>query len=207
MNRCDKVRCLYSVCLEGEASVSDTAFFQEHMNQCPRCRADYSAFTATAGLVRSLSGIEVSPGFEDRVLARVRAASVSPAPIESGPIEISIEPRWWQGWFPKLALAGSAAALALVLSTSMNRGPVSTVAEEAGTVPPSAGQLASSGQDVMTLEQLYPDLSPEVMQSMQNLTRDGVLDRMVIQPGSPSGDIRVVAPVGYGADGPVYVTF
>jgi hypothetical protein len=42
---------------------------------------------------------------------------------------------------------------------------------------------------------------------MQNLTRDGVLDRMVIQQGSPSGDIRVVTPVGYGADGPVYVTF
>jgi anti-sigma factor RsiW len=204
MTHCDKVRCLYSVCLEGEASVSDTTFFQEHMNQCPRCRADYSAFTATSGILRSLSGIEVSPGFEDRVLARVRAASVSPAPVESGPIEISMEPRWWEGWFPKLALAGSAAALALVVS--LNRPEAPTVAE-VESVPAPAEQPASSGQDVMTLQELYPDLSPEVMQSMQNLTRDGVLDRMVIQQGSPSGDIRVVTPVGYGADGPVYVTF
>ncbi|HSK77753.1 MAG TPA: anti-sigma factor [Thermoanaerobaculia bacterium] len=174
------------------------------MNQCPKCRSDYAAFTATSGILRSLSGIDVSPGFEDRVLARVRAASVSPAPVESGPIEISMEPRWWEGWFPKLALAGSVAALAIVVS--LNR-PESPKVAEVESVPAPAGQLASSGQDVMTLQELYPDLSPEVMQSMQNLTRDGVLDRMVIQQGSPSGDIRVVTPVGYGADGPVYVTF
>lgn len=205
MTHCDKVRCLYSVCLEGEASVSDTTFFQEHMNRCPKCRTDYAAFTATSGILRSLSGIEVSPGFEDRVLARVRAASVSPAPVESGPIEISMEPRWWQGWFPKLALAGSAAALALIVS--LNRPEAPGMAADPVSSPEPEGQLVWGTEDVMTLEKLYPDLSPEVMQSMQNLTRDGVLDRMVIQQGSPSGDIRVVAPVGYGADGPVYVTF
>jgi hypothetical protein len=137
----------------------------------------------------------VSPGFEDRVLAKIRAASVSPRDVER-PVEISFEPRWWQGWFPRLALGGAAAALALLATFVIPNGPWK------GKEP-----LAQSDASEETLEKLYPGISPEMLQSMQNLTQDGVLDRMVIQSGSPTGDFRVVAPVDYGTDGPVYVTF
>jgi hypothetical protein len=200
MNDCHKVRCLYSVFLEGEASLSETVWFEEHLARCPGCRTDYAAFTATTGLLRSLPRHEASPGFEDQVLARVRSAPAAPRRALPEPVEISLEPRWWEGWMPRLALGGVAAALMVVGSLTVLRGPVTTIAGGSGS-----GNLAENPQQIETLEQLYPDLSPEKLRSMQSISRDGVLDRVVIQPGSPEGGLRVVSPVDHGSE--VYVTF
>jgi hypothetical protein len=202
MNDCHKVRCLYSVCSEGEASVFDAAFFGDHMAACGRCREDYAAFRAMSGALKTLPRLETTPGFEDRVLARVRAAAVLNRPVPA-PVEFSFEPRWWEGFFPRMALGGVAAALALVGTLTLVRGPVQHLVNRDG----ATAEVAGKSDEITTLEQLYPDLSPEMVRSMQRLANEGVLDRMVIQHGSSDGDLRVVAPVGYGSEGPVTVSF
>jgi anti-sigma factor RsiW len=202
MKDCDKVSSLYSVCLEGEASVADSGFFNEHLAACAHCRNDYATFSAMAGIVRKLPRVEPSPGFEDRVLALTRAAVAAPARHVPERLDVSFEPRWWEGWFPRLAMGGAVAALALFGTLAIQHRPAGILAQKS-----DATGVAPAPQEITTLQDLYPDLSPEKIESMRNITRDGVLDRVVIQPGSPNGNLRVVAPVDYGSDGPVYVTF
>lgn len=196
MKDCDKVRCLFSACLEGEASLAETSLLEEHLSRCSGCRNDYAAFSTTAALVRKLPRIEPSAGFEDRVLQLTRQAVAAGARPER--IEIALDRRWWEGWVPRLALGGAAAALALVGALTIGRGPLPIVGKES----PGSSQVAANRQEIQTLKDLYPDLTPDMIEST-----DGVLDRVVIQHGSANGDLRVVAPVDYGSNGPVYVTF
>jgi anti-sigma factor RsiW len=225
MTSCEKVRCLYSLHLEGETSPVEGTLFEQHLAECPACREDYAVFLATTGAVRDLPPPVVSPGFEDRVLARIRAASV-PEPDAAGePIEVSLEPRGWARWFPRLApggavadvwlprlvLAGVTAALAvlvtLAITTHRTAAPGGSAPTLAATQP-AAATPTPPAEGITDLRQLFPDLPPELTASTQSLGGENyVMDRMVIRPGSSAGDVQVVAPVATETRGPVYVTF
>lgn len=227
MTSCEKVRCLYSLHLEGETSPVEGSQFEEHLAACSSCREDYAAFLATTGVVRDLPRVTPSPGFEDRVLARVRAASAGRPKAAEGPVEISLEPRGWARWFPRLAPEGTLAdvwfprlalvavtaalAVLVTLAVTTHRAAApggSTPTLAAGPSSTPAGSPSSPAEGLTDLRQLFPDLPAELTASTQPLGNESyVMDRMVIRPGSTTGDIQVVAPVTSESRGPVYVTF
>lgn len=227
MTSCDKVQSLYSLHLEGEASPAEAARLEEHLSACPACRGDYAAFLAATGAVRALPRLDASPGFEDRVLARIRAASRRRPDAAEDPVEVSLEPRGWTRWIPRLAggdsladtwaprlaLAGVVAVLAVIvtLSVTLHRGgaPGSRIPALAGGQPVAATGAAPRTADGITdLRDLIPDLPPELTAATQPLGGESyVMDRMVIRPGSSAGGVRMVTPVDAEAGRPVYVTF
>jgi len=187
---CNNVQDIFSLILEDEASAVERAAFQDHLAGCSRCRDDFEVFRATSDLVRNLSPIEPSPGFEDRILSRIRAAGSSSLPPV--PIEMPREGGFWSGWFPRVGLAAAAAAFIIFAFTSQKK------SED------QAPSMAQGSGGVETLKERMPDLPDEVVDA---LNQDSyVLDKMVVRPGSGQGDVQVVAPVGY-ESGPVYVAF
>ncbi len=189
---CNNVQDIFSLILEEEASAREFSDFNNHLADCPGCRSEFEVFKVTSDLVRTISPIDPTPGFEDRVLARIRAAGSAPAPLEF-PVERSDE-RLSGGWFPRLGLAAAAAVLVAVSFLALqgtNQGPGSQMA-------------VREDRSVVTLKDRLPDLPDEVVDALNE--ESFVLDRMVVRPGSGEGNARVVAPVGY-ENGPVYVAF
>jgi anti-sigma factor RsiW len=195
MMHCHKFRPLFSLCFEGEASYVDQAALSKHLGECSRCREAFDEFSTAAQWVKSLPRIEPSPGFEDRVLARVRASGHEPA--RSRPISVLTEPAWWQTLIPRLAWAGAFAAVGVVATLWALRS--ATVGADQTRVQ------SASAQEARTLKELIPDLPAEVVESLDG--ESYVLDRMTIRQTPADREIQVVAPVDQETGRQVFVTF
>jgi anti-sigma factor RsiW len=204
MSACDKTRNLFSLYSDGEASPHDRRDVESHLEGCPGCRREFAACSAVTKLLADLPRVEPTPGFEDRVLARVRASAVPQAPDPVIAIDLPREPRWWQGFIPRFAAAGAAFALVLFAVSRMVGGPAEGPAAEA-PLAESVPVSPAGTEKPLSLEQIYPDLPSEVVRALD--TDSYVLDRMEVQPGSPESNVRVVAPLQVSSGDPVYVTF
>lgn len=203
MNDCKQARELFSLALEHEASQFEQKFVDSHLSACGDCREEWLEFKESQSMLASLPRVAVSADFEDRVMAAMREAvrEARPAP-EWRPA--AAEPAWWQGWFPRLGLAGAAAALVALFSyQQIGPGNGNHAGDSAERISPSAVPVqVASGVD--RLEDRFPDLPPEVLRSLDE--ESYVLDRMTVRPAI-SGGQRVVAPVSDEAGGAVFITF
>lgn len=202
MSDCNKARGIFSPHLENEASALEERFLSTHLVACSACREELDDLKATRELLAGLPRLAPSADFESQVLERVRAAQRQPVE-ERAPLILEFRPRWWEGWIPRFALAGAAAALLVLASVnSLNRRSGGLTAG----VPDSAPLTSTSATPVVSrLEDRFPDLPPEVRRA---LDEEGyVLDRMTIRPATSPGQTRVLAPVEQDATSPVYVTF
>jgi hypothetical protein len=203
MKDCHNARELYSLVQEKEASRQDERFFDAHMAACAACRTEFADFRATRTLLGELPRIDVSSGFDDRVLSLVRAAVRDARPVPPLP-EPDRAPAFWEGWMPRFAVLGAAAALVAFVSlstirTAIDGGDVARRADEAPAASASAEPI------IQTLGDRFPDLPPELLRALNE--ESYVLDHMTVRPATASGNARVVAPVDYDAGGTVYVTF
>jgi hypothetical protein len=150
-------------------------------------------------LVTTLPRIGITPDFEERVLMAVRTAQRDERllPLLEQP---SDEPRWWEGWIPRFALAGAAAALVVMVM-------LPTVGQNVKSQSLATRMISQPTVQpvVQRLEDRFPDLPPEVLRSLDE--ESYVLDKMTVQPATSRGRARVVAPVVDESHGPVYVTF
>jgi predicted anti-sigma-YlaC factor YlaD len=200
MNDCQKARDLFSLALENEASQFEQRQIDGHLSACDDCRREWLEFKESQLMLAALPRVAVSASFEDRVMAAMREAvrEARPAP-EWRPVEA--EPAWWQGWFPRLGMAGAAAALVAFFSfQQMQSRPDGTTA----SLTTGTALTAQVEPVVDRLQDRFPDLPAEVLRSLDE--ESYVLDRMTVHPGV-SGGQRVVAPVSDNAGGPVFITF
>jgi len=203
MNDCQKVREFFSLALEHETSQFEQKLVDGHLAICGDCRQEWLEFEESQSMLAALPRVTVSASFEDRVMAAMREAvrESRPAPEWRS---TEAEPSWWQGWFPRLGLAGAAASLvALVTFGQFLPGRGNGPAGTAGLNHPSA-VTAQVTPVVDRLEDRFPDLPPEVLRSLDE--ESYVLDRMTVRPAM-SGGQRVVAPVSDEAGGAVFITF
>ena len=202
MSNCNKARGIFSPHLEKEASALEERFLLSHLADCPACREELDDLKASQALLAGLPRVEVSADFEARVLEKVRLAARQPAP-ERSPLILEFRPRWWEGWIPRFALAGAAAALLVLASINTLH---KSAGDLAGRTEPAGGASALTASPVVSrLEDRFPDLPPEVRRALDE--ESYVLDRMTIRPATSPGQTRVLAPVDQEASGPVYVTF
>lgn len=202
MSDCNKARGIFSPHLENEASALEDRFLSAHLVTCSACREELDDLKSVRELLADLPRLAPSADFESQVMDRVRTAQRQP---EEGraPLILEFRPRWWEGWIPRFALAGAAAAL-LVLASVHSLTPRSgNLAANGSSGTPLASSTAAPV--VSRLEDRFPDLPPEVRRA---LDEEGyVLDRMTIRPATSPGQMRVLAPVEQDATSPVYVTF
>lgn len=205
MSDCHKARDLYSLIHEKEASRQDERYFDAHLSTCPNCRTGFADFRSTQTLLNGLPRIDVSSGFDDRVLSMVRAAVREARPVPPLP-EPERAPAFWEGWMPRFAMLGASAALVALLAGSVLRTtPLTGGADMAGDVSIEAPSTVAAEPVVHTLSDRFPDLPPEVLRALSE--ESYVLDHMTVRPATAFGNARVVAPVDYEAGGTVYVTF
>lgn len=203
MSHCHKARDLYSLIDEKEASRLDERFFDEHLAACPDCRTDFADYRSTRSLLGELPRVDVSSGFDDRVLSLVRAAVRDSRPVPPLP-DTERAPAFWEGWIPRFAFLGAAAALVAFVSLSSMRTPVDG-GGLAGRADETPVTTAATEPAVRTLGDRFPDLPPEVLRALNE--ESYVLDHVTVRPATARGNARVVAPVDYEAGGTVYVTF
>lgn len=122
--KCAKVRELFSSYLENAIEPSIGVAVEQHFAECPRCKAGYERFRATAMLLDELPEMAPPPGFHETVMARVnRVRRTTPQPV-----------RWWNvDWqnvfnarVPVRAVAMGAAIL-VVLAILIQFTPLSTI--------------------------------------------------------------------------------
>lgn len=110
--RCAKARDLFSSYLEGEMDVAASLLFEQHLAECPKCKAEYDRFNAAVMMLDEMPEVDPPANFHASVMARVeQARGAAPSPV-----------RWWQiDWqhvftirVPARAAAFVAAALVMV---------------------------------------------------------------------------------------------
>ena len=77
-NNCDMIRGRLSAYHDGELSTEERQAIDGHLPGCSVCAGELAATAATSRLV-SLSGVSARPGFEDRLLERIRARQTARA--------------------------------------------------------------------------------------------------------------------------------
>lgn len=66
--------------LDGALSVENARGVEKHLERCPSCREVLEDFRRTGQLLNQWTEVAPSPGFESRVLTRIRASG-SPRPV------------------------------------------------------------------------------------------------------------------------------
>jgi anti-sigma factor RsiW len=61
--------------LDGALSVEDAGRVEKHLERCPSCREVLEDFRLTGQLLNQWTEVAPSPGFESRVLTRIRASA------------------------------------------------------------------------------------------------------------------------------------
>ncbi len=65
--RCKKVRVRLSSYLDGELSKKESIRIESHLQACPRCAEEFDGLNAMGRLLDGLPGMEIPPGFEQRL--------------------------------------------------------------------------------------------------------------------------------------------
>ncbi len=103
--------------LEGTLDDAERVVFESHLQDCSRCQAEVEEWRGLFGALEGLPPIEPSPGFADRVMARV---TVLPTPARAA-AAVRWLPQTTKGWSVvaaclALPVLGLGAAVAWVLS-------------------------------------------------------------------------------------------
>jgi hypothetical protein len=81
---CRQVRGLFSSRLDCELDREDASRFEQHLQDCGACASQWTAFSRTVQLVRSLPPVAPDPAFVGRVLDRVRGYEAGHTEVVTG---------------------------------------------------------------------------------------------------------------------------
>jgi anti-sigma factor RsiW len=150
--KCEKVFQELIAYLEGRLAPAERSQIEEHLANCPACRARAEEFRGVWSVMDELPAIEPSLGFDARVRQRIAA-----------------EPsRGWFAWFVPQARLGVAAVLLLVLTVWVAKHPRSTPSLSEG---PEAS--AASEQDFNAIKNLG------VLENYDLVTKMDVLSQLL----------------------------
>src|SRR5438477_11568866 len=115
---CYGIRDRFSELLDEQLSPINRDGMLAHLAGCERCAGDYELFRKSQQLVANLLPLEVSAGFTERVLARVREQRpedrelpwLPQSAVRPAPARILAFPRTWTS---RAAAAAAVAALSL----------------------------------------------------------------------------------------------
>lgn len=130
--KCIKAQDLFSVYLENAMEPPLRVVFEQHLAECPQCRADFEKFNATVMMLEELPEVETPSGFHAAVMSRVQEQrQVMPRKV-----------RWWNLDWQKVftirvparaAAMGFAVLLLMVLMFQLT--PASTIVADWFGVP------------------------------------------------------------------------
>lgn len=142
--KCIKAQDLFSVYLENAMEPPLRVAFEQHLAQCPQCKADFEKFNATVMMLEELPEVEVPSEFHAAVMSRVQSQrQVMPRTV-----------RWWNlDWqrvftirVPARAAAmGFAVLLLMVMMFRMT--PASTVVADWFGVPRVSDKTVGDDQN------------------------------------------------------------
>lgn len=141
--KCIKAQDLFSAYMENTMDTPLRVLFEQHLAQCPQCKADYEKFHASVMMLEELPEVDVPQGFHAAVMARV----------EKERIRAPRSVRWWNLDWQRVftirvpvraAAAGFAALLMMVMILRLT--PATTVVADWLGVPRAVNQ--SVGTDV-----------------------------------------------------------
>lgn len=130
MAYCDEYLELINASIDGALFPAEQARLEEHLAQCPDCKALYNDLRRIHLTLQSLPNLKAPEGLTDRVMAAVKADNVIPMPVKKPALQ-------WKRW------AATAAAVALILAGAGGLGLLSgrdamTPAPKAVDAPESA---------------------------------------------------------------------
>lgn len=130
---CRKIRSRFSMRLDGDLNYVEQREFEEHLERCAACNAEFRSMERTVKLVRDLPEVEVSETFVQDVVRRARQASPSPAPGVVEKLRIYWREAHWIGT-PQMAAAAVVFGLLVGVGAGMlafrGEGPTATVAQQ-----------------------------------------------------------------------------
>ncbi|MCE5323130.1 zf-HC2 domain-containing protein [bacterium] len=142
--KCTKAQELFSAYMENTMDPPLRVVFEQHLAQCPKCKANYEKFHASIVMLEELPAVEVPHGFHAAVMARVeRERMRTPSPV-----------RWWKlDWQRALtirvpvraAAMGFAALLLMVMVFRLT--PATTVVADWLGVPRAVNHTVGDGSD------------------------------------------------------------
>ncbi len=84
--KCAKARDLFSSYLENEMDVPTSVQFEQHLSECPKCKADYDRFNAAVVMLDEVPEVDPPANFHASVMSRVeQLRGTAPSPV-----------KWWQ---------------------------------------------------------------------------------------------------------------
>ena len=82
--KCARALDLFSSFVENAIEPPLRVAFEQHLAECPECRADYERFNAAVMMLEEMPMVETPSGFHAAVMSRVEQARRAPRPV-----------RWW----------------------------------------------------------------------------------------------------------------
>ena len=189
---CAHARRLFSACWDDEITQAEREWLDAHFVACPRCRAEYEAWSRSLEALGSLPRVEPAPELLERVLARTRR--VAPAPDRLG---VPAFP-----WKPVTAAAALVALAATLVAPWVETGRTPGVATRptaepvvqptlraAGDAVPSPGHMSVPGARGASLDRSgRADLTASIPDSVFDHSEDVefILDPVPLHRGRPS---------------------
>lgn len=132
MSYCDEFVELVSAAVDGALSDTERTRLEEHLEQCPQCRALYEDLLSLHAALSDLPPVEVPEDLTDRIMAAVAADNVVPL---VPPVKKRSNP--WQKWL------ASAAVLAVVIAGAWELQPWKGVQNATGGASAQAAPQAT----------------------------------------------------------------